>query len=113
MNPFVRVAYDTKTLSWIGFTRRFERLYTPVHWLLDFVTNTPRYNPRRHERAWQRVSETVWIPDETLDESGSFQEVTRIATHAGYCGRRALAVMKEDGDIVEGEHPWQSVPIPS
>ncbi|KAK7897651.1 hypothetical protein LTR67_004281 [Exophiala xenobiotica] len=113
MNPFVRVAYDTKTLSWLGFTRRFERLYTPVHWLLDFVTNTPRYNPRRHERAWQRVSETVWIPDETLDERGSFQEVTRIATHAGYCGRRGLAVMKEDGDIVEGEHPWESVPVPS
>ncbi|KIV81716.1 hypothetical protein PV11_03879 [Exophiala sideris] len=111
MNPFVRVAYDTKTLSWLGFTRRFERLYTPIHWLLDLATNAPYYNPRRREVAWQRVREKVWVPDESLSRGGSFQQVTRTASHAGFCGHPALAVMKKD--IFEGEVNWDSIPVPS
>lgn len=111
MNPFVRVAYDTKTLSWLGFTRRFERLYTPIHFLLDIMTNAPTYNPRRNEVPWQQVVETVWVPDETSKQGGSFQKVTRIASHTGFCGRFGLTVIKEN--ITEGERNWESVPMPS
>ncbi|KAJ9645549.1 hypothetical protein H2204_001129 [Knufia peltigerae] len=113
MNPFVRVAYDTKTLSWLGFTRRFERLYTPIHWLLDFLTNTPRHNPRRDEEPWQPFIEMVWLPDSSLEQGGSFQQMPRMANHAGFCGRRGLAVMKENADLVESEHNWENIPIPS
>ncbi|KIW84746.1 hypothetical protein Z517_00134 [Fonsecaea pedrosoi CBS 271.37] len=112
MNPFVRVAYDSRTLSWLGFTRRFERLYTPIHWLIDLVTNKPKFNPRRHEEPWQEVQETVWIADERMPpNNGSFHQVMRIASHAGFCGRRGLAVIKEN--IMEGERNWEFVPVPS
>jgi len=111
MNPFVRVAYDSTTLWWLGFTRRFERLYTPIHWLIDVSTNKPAFNPRRHEQAWQQVKETVWFPDESLPNNGSFQQVTRTASHAGFCGRRGLALLKEN--ITEGERNWEIVPVPA
>ena len=111
MNPFVRVAYDTRTLSWLGFTRRFERLYTPIHFLIDTVTSKPAYNPRRYEEPWQGVKEIVWIPDDKSENHGSFQRVARIATHTGFCGHRSLTVMKED--ITEGERNWEIVPTPS
>ena len=110
MNPFVRVAYDTTTLSWLGFTRRFERLYTPIHWLLDIATGKPYFNPRRHEEPWQQVQETVWIEDDSLPNNGSFHQVTRTASHAGFCGRRGLALIKEN--ITEGERNWEVVPVP-
>ena len=111
MNPFVRVAYDSTTLSWLAFTRRFERLYTPIHWLIDVSTSKPRFNPRRHERAWQQVEETVWVSNETLPNNGSFHQVTRTASHAGFCGRRGLALIKQD--IKEGDRNWEVVQAPS
>lgn len=111
MNPFVRVAYDSTTLSWLTFTRRFERLYTPIHFLIDVMTNKPKYNPRRDEQAWQEVEETVWVADETSENGGSFRGVARIASHAGFCGRRGLSVLKEN--ITEGERNWELVPVPS
>ena len=110
MNPFIRVAYDTRTLSWLGFTRRFERLYTPVHFLLDIMVSAPRYNPRRDEEPWQRVEETVWVRDDNFELGGSFQRVTRIASHAGFCGMRKLSVIKEN--ITEGERNWETLPVP-
>ncbi|OCT49631.1 hypothetical protein CLCR_07022 [Cladophialophora carrionii] len=111
MNPFVRVAYDSTTLSWLTFTRRFERLYTPVHWLIDVSTSKPKFNPRRHEEPWQQVEETVWVPDESQPNNGSFHQVTRTASHAGFCGRRGLALIKEN--VTEGERNWELVPVPS
>lgn len=111
MNPFVRVAYDSTTLSWLGFTRRFERLYTPIHWLIDVATAKPKFNPRRHEEPWQQVEETVWFPDQSLPNNGSFHQVTRTASHAGFCGRRGLALIKEN--IMEGERNWELVRVPA
>ncbi|EXJ61637.1 hypothetical protein A1O7_02066 [Cladophialophora yegresii CBS 114405] len=111
MNPFVRVAYDSTTLSWLSFTRRFERLYTPIHWLIDVSTSKPKFNPRRHEEPWQQVEEAVWVPDESLPNNGSFHQVMRTASHAGFCGRRGLALIKEN--VNEGERNWEVVPAPS
>lgn len=110
MNPFVRVAYDAKTLSWLGFTRRFEHLYTPIHFLLDVLVGMPTFNPRRHEEPWQKVEETIWIPNEQLEEGGSFHRSIRLATHAGFCGRRDLQLMKLK--MAEGEDNWESLPVP-
>lgn len=110
MNPFVRVAYDVKTLSWLRFTRRFERLYTPIHFLLDILVSLPHYNERREEEPWQEVIEKVWVPDATSPDGGEFQELPRLASHSEFCGRRSLAVMKED--ITEGERNWETLPVP-
>lgn len=111
MNPFIRVAYGTKTLSWLGFTRRFERLYSPIQFLLDVIIGNPKYNERQHEHPWQEVDESIWVADPSLPAGGSFQNVPRVANHAGFCGRRKLPVMKEHP--VPGERPWEFLPIPT
>ena len=110
MNPFVRVAYDTRTLYWLRFTRRFERLYTPIHFLIDIVASMPHFNPRRDERAWESVEETVWVPDSRSPAGGAFENVRRIASHSGFCGRRKLPVMKTR--FTSGEQTYEDVPIP-
>ena len=111
MNPFVRVAYDTRTLSWLWFTRRFERLYTPIHFMFDILVSMPRFNPRRDEHAWENVEETVWVPDSRSPAGGAFETVARIASHSGFCGRWKLPVMKSH--FISGEKNYDFIPIPS
>ena len=110
MNPYVRVAYSTRTLSWLWFTRRFERLYTPIHSMVDILVSLPRHNPRRAQQPWEQVEENVWVPDAGLPTGGSFQNVSRLAGHAGFCGRRKLPVMKPSWD--EGENYYEFIAIP-
>ena len=111
MNPYVRVAYDSRTLSWLWFTRRFERLYTPVHFMIDILVSMPQFNPRRDERAWHTVEETVWVPDSRSPAGGAFENVSRIASHSGFCGRRKLPVMKDHFTI--GAKNYEDIPVPS
>lgn len=111
MNPFVRVAYDTQTLSWLWFTRRFERMYTPIHILADMLVSLPAYNPRQIERPGERVEESIWVPNQYVVGNGSFQNVPRLAGHAGFCGRRGLPVMKDDWGLQEQN--YRHVPVPS
>ncbi|KAL4786768.1 cryptococcal mannosyltransferase 1-domain-containing protein [Aspergillus varians] len=96
MNPFVRVAYDSKTLSWLWLTRRPERLYTLIHKILNPLVALPHFNPRRTEVPGQRITETAWFPDQNNDGEGSFQESKRIASNDGFCGRPGLQVIVED-----------------
>ncbi|KAE8147205.1 cryptococcal mannosyltransferase 1-domain-containing protein [Aspergillus avenaceus] len=90
MNPYVRVAYDTRTLSWLSTTRRFEKLYSFIHNLVNHLVGLPWFNPRRAEVRGQTVQETVWVPNEKHTNGGSFRTVTRTAGNDGYCGRRGL-----------------------
>lgn len=114
MNPFVRVSYDPRTLSWLWFTRRFETLYTPVHFLLDIVVGFPKFNPRRGEQPWEQVEETVWVANSSMVEGGSFELVPRLASHSGFCGRRALPVMKEHfSNGEDGVKNYEGIPIPA
>ena len=109
-NPFVRVAYDSRTLWWLRYTRRFERLYTIPHHLINKLVGLPWFNPRRAELEGEQVTERVWTPDASAQPGGSFQEVTRIATRGGYCGMRTLQVIKESPR--EGEKNWEPIPVP-
>ena len=110
MNPYVRVAYDTTSLSWLGLSRRIERLYTPFQYMINIIVGLPRPNPRRAEQAWQEVQEKVWVPDATVPAGGSFQVMDRIASHTGFCGIRALQVLKEHPQ--PGEKNWEFIPVP-
>lgn len=110
-NPFIRVAYDARTLWWLGFTRRFERLYSWPHFLVNSLVGLPWHNPRREEQRGAEVSETVWISDSGLKEGGSFQEVSRLATGGGFCGMKTLQVIKETAR--EGERNWETLAVPS
>lgn len=111
MNPFVRVAYDGRTLSWLRTTRRFEKLYSFIHDIGSRLVGMPWFNPRRSEVGGQAVEETVWVPNDKGDGDGSFQTVTRIAGNDGYCGRRGLQVIVEHRK--EGQDGFESIPVPT
>ncbi|KAF7593988.1 hypothetical protein BBP40_010385 [Aspergillus hancockii] len=111
MNPFVRVAYDGRTLSWLWTTRRFERLYSFIHDIGSRLVGMPWFNPRRAEVRGQVVEETVWVSGVKDSESGSFQTVRRIAGSDGYCGRRGLQVIVEHRK--EGQDGFENIPVPT
>ncbi|KAJ5202541.1 hypothetical protein N7449_004620 [Penicillium cf. viridicatum] len=111
MNPFVRTAYDHRTLSWLGITRRFEGLYAFLHNLGNHLVGLPWHNPRRTEVPGQTVQETVWVPNAAHDGGGSFQVVDRVAGNDGYCGRRGLQVIVENRK--PGQKGFEGIPVPS
>lgn len=109
-NPFVRVAYDSRTLWWLGFTRRFERLYSWPHFLINSLVGLPWYNPRREEPRGVEISETIWISNSGLKAGGSLQEVSRLASGGGFCGIRTLQLIKETAR--DGERNWETIKLP-
>lgn len=110
MNPYIRVAYDTFTLSWLGFLRRFEKLYVPIHFIADLLVNLPEFNPRRDEVPWQSVQEIIWVPDTKMAENGSWHKVLRTADHDGFCGQRSLQIMKQN--MTSGERNYKVIDAP-
>ncbi|KAF2448149.1 glycosyltransferase family 69 protein [Karstenula rhodostoma CBS 690.94] len=87
MNPYIRVAYDPKTLSWLSFTRRPEKLYSMIHDILNHAMGFPLFNPRQYEEPGQQVTDTVWeydhpvaayLPNATeSDLTGQYVQVER------------------------------------
>jgi hypothetical protein len=122
MNPFVRVAYDTTTLSWLSLTRRPERLYSIIHNLLNPAVGFPHDdNYRRkeepgtiiHEREWKYDDPVAAFQEGSTDEqrSGHFVNSSRIAEPGGFCGGRFLLVMNEVAE--QGKGKWSKVDLPS
>ncbi|KAL1959193.1 hypothetical protein VTO42DRAFT_2698 [Malbranchea cinnamomea] len=109
MNPFIRVAYDPSTLSWLGLTRRVERLFSIPQNIINHMVNLPKYNPRRTEKAGQYVQDDVWVPDGS--GGGSYESVVRKADTGGFCGRRGVQVMVSDP--APGQKYWEKIPIPT
>jgi hypothetical protein len=107
MNPFIRVGYSSFTHSWLATTRRWERLYSLPHLLLNKLIGLPWYNPRRQEEPGETVSETVWDA-----EKGSYATVERKAQPGGFCGVRKLAVLKTEEERKKGGKMWENLPVP-
>ena len=110
MNPFVRVAYSTRTLNWLHFTRRFEHLFSIPHNIVNHIVGLPWFNPRRLEEPGAKVQEKVWVSDNNTEMGGSFQMETRETTGDGFCGKRMLQLIKESPR--NGEKNWEVVPVP-
>ncbi|KAI9851208.1 MAG: hypothetical protein M1838_004220 [Thelocarpon superellum] len=122
VNPFVRVAYGTWTFGWLGTTRRWEKLYTIPHDLVNRLAGLPSFNPRRTEIEGEEVLEKVWVNEDGMprDErrdvalgprAGSYQSTRRTAGRGGFCGTRKLLVLKTDPR--PGEKMWESLPVPA
>lgn len=111
LNPFVRVAYDPGTLSWLGTTRRFEKLYSFIHNIGNHLVGLPWVNPRRTDVPGQRVERTIWVPDDNAEDGGSFQRVEQVVDRGSYCERPGLQVIVENRK--ESQKGWELIPLPS
>ncbi|PYI03328.1 hypothetical protein BO78DRAFT_399942 [Aspergillus sclerotiicarbonarius CBS 121057] len=110
MNPFIRVAYHPRSFSWLGLTRRFEKLYSIAHGITSRIVGLPVYNPRRAEVAGEEVQDRVWVADAGRNQGGGFSTVKRIANGDGFCGRWDMQVLKRRDE--NGEGGWMAVPVP-
>lgn len=123
LNPYIRVAYSSSVLPWLSFVKRFERLYTPIHSIADWVARRPSYNPRRLQVPGDEVIDKVWTwSTESLEAirngidkshkslKGEYKEVHRTALPGGFCGRKSLLYINEDPK--EGEGKWSSEKLP-
>lgn len=96
-NPFIRVAYSKGTLWWLRTTRRFERLFTLPHDLIDWIAGMPRFNPLR-DRGDKHSDKAVHIRTEDIsDEPG------------GFCSIKGLQVMRDDPK--PGEKNWETLEV--
>lgn len=120
MNPFISVAYDTSTLSWLSWTRRPERLYSIIHNILNHAMGLPWHNPRRTEEPGTEATERVWRYEpeswrqfengEIAQPRGAFEDVNRVVGPGRFCGIRMAAVINEHPK--KGEHRWGVLPVP-
>ncbi|KAM5465984.1 hypothetical protein MauCBS54593_006232 [Microsporum audouinii] len=113
INPFIRVAYTENTWIWLGFFRRYERIFANLQWIVSKI-GYPEYNPRRLHNPGQVVKEKVWVNGEDESQPGSFQMLERRAGAGGFCGQRRMFVMKEDINAAnkKGEKNWEKLPVP-
>lgn len=116
MNPYVRVAYDQYTLSWLPYTRRIERLYSWIHNILNHFVGMPEYNARRLERPGETVVEKVWKYDKAAGKTsthpqGFYQDVRRTAGPGRFCGIRRLMVLNPNSK--KGQKNWENIALPS
>lgn len=117
MNPFIRVAYDEVTLSWLSLVRRPERLYSPIHDILNKMVGMPEATNRLNEEPGTKQTDTVWEYDDWSkglaanatgeDFSGRWVEVERIAEPGGWCGGQNLLVINEKPE--HGPGKWSKI----
>jgi len=104
-NPYVRVAYGPWTLWWLPITRRFERLYTIPHTIIDRLVGLPWYNPRRMDVKGNDTKEFA-------ERSGGIPTPEIVSSSGdGYCGIQTLQLLRETSR--EGEKNWETFPVPS
>lgn len=111
INPFIRVAYSNTTLRWLSFTRRFERLYTVPHTIINRLVGLPWFNPRRlkpDDNGFTSLGHAVESYNGT--GTGSTMLKTQQTSDDGFCGVRMLQLIKEAPK--EGERNWEIMPIP-
>ncbi|KAK6007289.1 hypothetical protein QM012_006297 [Aureobasidium pullulans] len=104
LNPYIRVAYNSRTFSLLHLSRRFERLFAPLQALLTARLGLPVKNPRRIQEAGEQYADMVWVFDDAAwnvsrNMSGGYRNVTRVALPGGFCGVEQLLVLGEGKEI--------------
>lgn len=130
INPYIRVAYDVRTHSWLEFTRRFERLYSFVQGWVNWLVARPPWQPRRTEEPGQSLIRKEWVFDgpktDDVDRSslrgqsltseiakfGHWEDVEITAGPGGFCGgRQSLQLRPQPWE--QGERIWDKINAPS
>ncbi|KAH8696083.1 cryptococcal mannosyltransferase 1-domain-containing protein [Talaromyces proteolyticus] len=110
MNPYIRVSYDYTAFTWLGFVRRFERLFTIPNWIANTVSGHPAHNSRRTDIAGKTVEQRVWKANTSHTDGGYWTSQKRIAPPGSFCARRDLFVLISDRK--EGEDGWEPINVP-
>lgn len=112
INPFVRVAYDEQTLAWLPFTRRFEKLYSFVHHLLNVIIGLPRQQEQDKEEMYSTTRESARTLNQLTIDTGRerYRHVSHIGREDSFCSSQMLLVLK-DFPPVDGSH-WYKIPAP-
>lgn len=108
MNPYVRVAYDERTFHRLNVAKRFERLYSPMQSIANYIAGRPLFNPRRAEEVGTTVSWQKWVSDEKTD-SGSYQQVTSTVKPGGFCGEEKLLAIPESAWTNGHRGRWKDI----
>jgi hypothetical protein len=119
INPYIRVAYDKHTWSWLPTYLRYERFFQYTNYWVSKVWTESTSNPRRTHSPGAVVTDKVWMPSSgsSAQESrgGKWEQVTRTATPGGWCGLRKMFVMKSDLQKAnykgKGKN-WDKIPVP-
>lgn len=132
LNPYVRVAYDPSSWSWLPFIRRIERVFVLLQFIVSAV-GYPEYNPRRTEQPGQISSQERWVyttlgangekfRDQNSTEPvksvrGRWKVTEEVALPGGFCGQRRLFIMKPDLQEANGinnqnKRNWEKGPWP-
>ncbi|KAF2430106.1 hypothetical protein EJ08DRAFT_697651 [Tothia fuscella] len=122
INPYVRVAYDTKTWGRLPLMRRFEKVFSILQYVVSGI-GYPETNPRRMERGGEVSRQKRWVYwNESLNGEGmrdqrstvekgelggEWEWTEEVAQPGGFCGMRRLFVMKGD-DIGEANRKVES-----
>jgi hypothetical protein len=132
LNPYVRVAYDAKSWSWLPFIRRIERVFTRLQFMVSAV-GYPEHNPRRTELPRQISRQERWVYHNASangemfrDQSiafapenvvGEWKVTEEVALPGGFCGQKRLFIMRPDiqeaNSIVhQNGRNWEKGPWP-
>ncbi|QKX59167.1 uncharacterized protein TRUGW13939_06299 [Talaromyces rugulosus] len=110
LNPYIRVTYEYRAFTRLGFVRRFERLFAWPNWIANAMSNHPYHNSRRTDIAGETVEQRVWQPDASYDEGGYWKDELRVASAGGFCAKRDLFVLIDNRQ--EGENGWEPIWTP-
>jgi hypothetical protein len=117
MNPYIRVAYDERTLWWLSITRRPEQLYSWIHDILNKAVGFPEPMNRVGEQPGSTVTDTWWQYDNpgrglatnatNADFTGHWAKVDRVSEPGGFCGGSNLLVINEKPE--HGPGKWSKI----
>lgn len=130
MNPYIRVAYDANSQSWLEWTRRFERLYSGSQSIVNWVAGRPGFQARRTAVPGQNAEHREWVYDGPIEDDvirqdlkgveltaeiakyGHWETHTRVAMPGGFCGSRQLLTLKPL-PWTAGEKIWEKTNPPA
>jgi hypothetical protein len=129
INPYIRVAYDTRTHSWLAFTRRFERLYSLPQSIINWLAGRPGDQSRRALEPGIEFDNREWVYDGPINNdkgsgmmtnsedlmmeirhNGHWETIRRHAEPGGFCGTMQLLVLKKRWE--RGERIWERIGPP-
>ncbi|CAK7231110.1 hypothetical protein SBRCBS47491_007819 [Sporothrix bragantina] len=105
VNPYVRVAYDPRTLRRVRFAQRWERLLAVPQALISHWARLPTHNPHRQVREGDTFVEEVWN-----SQAKSWSLETRTGRNGLFCGVREMQVIDERPRTQDKN--WANVAVP-